>query len=148
MKIGAILGHAKDEDADLLYSYAENLGIAFQIQDDILDAYGDEALVGKQPGGDIIQNKKTLLFIEAEKQCVVNNDNRLHEWTIQSTFVTLEKVTAILSIFNDYNIKEFALQQRDFYVQQSLNSLAKINLSIDNRAVLKSLVDYLVVRDF
>jgi geranylgeranyl diphosphate synthase type II len=148
MKIGAILGHAKDEDADLLYCYAENLGIAFQIQDDILDAYGDEALVGKQPGGDIIQNKKTLLFIEAEKQCVVNNDNRLHEWTIQSTFVTLEKVTAILSIFNDYNIKEFALQQRDFYVQQSLNSLAKINLSIDNRAVLKSLVDYLVVRDF
>ncbi len=148
MKIGAILGHAKDEDANLLYSYAENLGIAFQIQDDILDAYGDEALVGKQPGGDIIQNKKTLLFIEAEKQCVVNKDSRLQDWTDKITFDNIEKVNAVTTIFNDYNIKAFALQQRDFYVQQSLDSLAKINLSADNRAVLKSLVDYLVVRNF
>jgi geranylgeranyl diphosphate synthase type II len=135
-------------DADLLYQYAENLGIAFQIQDDILDAYGDEALVGKQPGGDIIQNKKTLLYIEAEKKSIANNDQRLQDWTYKTTFDRTEKVTAVLHIFDDYQIKDFALKERDFYVQQSLDSLAKINLPADRKAVLKSLVDYLVVRDF
>lgn len=148
MKIGAILGHAQEVDADLLYQYAENLGIAFQIQDDILDAYGDEALVGKQPGGDIIQNKKTLLYIEAEKKSIANNDQRLQDWTYKTTFDRTEKVTAVLHIFDDYQIKDFALKERDFYVQQSLDSLAKINLPADRKAVLKSLVDYLVVRDF
>ena len=78
MKIGAILGGANETDAELLYTYAENLGIAFQIQDDILDCFGDEGLVGKQPGGDIIQNKKTLLLIEAMRLCTEQNDIRLN----------------------------------------------------------------------
>jgi geranylgeranyl diphosphate synthase type II len=131
-----------------LYNYAENLGIAFQIQDDILDAYGDETLVGKQPGGDIIQNKKTLLYIEAEKQCIIKNDMRLQEWTTKTLYDNAEKVNAVLSIFNDYNIKAFALQERDVYVQKSLDALEKINLQEDKKAILKSLVEYLVVRDF
>jgi len=148
MKIGAILGHANDIDADLLYSYAENLGIAFQIQDDILDCYGDEELVGKQPGGDIIQNKKTLLFIEAGKKCVETNDMRLQDWTNKKEFDNIQKVNAVLEIFDTYNIKEFALHERDIYVQKSMNALSKINLPDNKKEVLKSLVDYLVLRDF
>ena len=148
MKIGAILGHANDIDADLLYSYAENLGIAFQIQDDILDCYGDEELVGKQPGGDIIQNKKTLLFIEAGKKCVETNDMRLQDWTNKKKFDNIQKVNAVLEIFDTYHIKEFALHERDIYVQKSMNALSKINLPDNKKEVLKSLVDYLVLRDF
>lgn len=148
MKIGAILGGAGETDAELLYSYAENLGIAFQIQDDILDCYGDEALVGKQPGGDIIQNKKTLLLIEAIERSAAKNDGRLQEWISKKEFNSIEKVTNITTIFNDYDIKSFALQQRDAYVQKSLQALESINLDAPKKAILKSLVDYLVVREF
>lgn len=148
MKIGAILGGASDEDAALLYSYAENLGIAFQIQDDILDCFGNEVLVGKQPGGDIIQNKKTLLLIEAIKRCSEKNDNRLKEWISKKEFNSTEKINSILEIFRDYNIKEFALQKRDYYVEASVKALEKINLDDSKKTVLKSLVDYLVLRDF
>ena len=148
MKIGAILGGAGETDAALLYTYAENLGIAFQIQDDILDCYGDEALVGKQPGGDIIQNKKTLLLIEAIKRSSVKNDGRLQEWISKKKFNNIEKVNDFLSIFNDYEIKSFALKQRNAYVQKSVQALESISLDEPKKAVLKSLVDYLVLRDF
>ncbi|MCC6584728.1 MAG: polyprenyl synthetase family protein [Chitinophagales bacterium] len=148
MKIGAILGGAGETDAALLYTYAENLGIAFQIQDDILDCYGDEALVGKQPGGDIIQNKKTLLLIEAIKRSSVKNDGRLQEWISKKEFNNTEKVNDFLSIFNDYEIKSFALKERDAYVQKSVQALESISLDEPKKAVLKSLVDYLVLRDF
>lgn len=148
MKIGAILGGAGETDAALLYTYAENLGIAFQIQDDILDCYGDEALVGKQPGGDIIQNKKTLLLIEAIKRSAVKNDGRLQEWISKKEFNNTEKVIDFLSIFNNYDIKSFALKQRDAYVQKSVQALESISLDEPKKAVLKSLVDYLVLRDF
>ncbi len=148
MKIGAILGNANDEDADLLYSYAENLGIAFQIQDDILDCFGDESLVGKQPGGDIIQNKKTLLWIEALQKSNNNNDAKLQEWMTKTSFDNNEKVNAIKAIFNDYNIKDFASNERDIYVEKSIAALSKINLPADKKEILKSLVDYLVMRNF
>jgi geranylgeranyl diphosphate synthase type II len=148
MKIGAIIGNANKDDADLMYEYAENLGIAFQIQDDILDCFGDEKLVGKQPGGDIIQNKKTLLLIEALERSVTNNDNQLTQIIADKHIDQYQKINAVLKIFEQYKIKDFALQQRDFYVEKSVSALAKINLDATKKDVLKSLVDYLVVRDF
>ena len=148
MKIGAILGGANETDAELLYTYAENLGIAFQIQDDILDCFGDEGLVGKQPGGDIIQNKKTLLLIEAMRLSSVQNDIRLNEWLNKTSYLNEEKVSSIQQIFNEYNIKQFALQQRNFYVEQSMLALENMNLDTTKKSILKSLVDYLVIRNF
>ncbi|MFN8259367.1 MAG: polyprenyl synthetase family protein [Chitinophagales bacterium] len=148
MKIGAILGGAEDKDAEWLYSYAENLGIAFQIQDDILDCFGNEALVGKQPGGDIIQNKKTLLLIEALHRSAANKDTRLSAWIARKEFDNSEKVNNILSILNEYDIKSFALKHRAVYVERSLMALDKISLDDSKKAVLRSLVDYLVVREF
>lgn len=148
MKIGAILGGANDNDADLLYQYAENLGIGFQIQDDILDCYGDEKLVGKQPGGDIIQNKKTLLLIEAKRISAKQNDRRLDQLIENDNIDNTEKVTKVLSIFEEYNIRSFGLEQRNFYTQQSLQALAQLRLPDDKKEVLKQLVDYLVLRNF
>ncbi len=148
MKIGAILGGANETDAELLYTYAENLGIAFQIQDDILDCFGDEGLVGKQPGGDIIQNKKTLLLIEAMRLSSVQNDIRLNEWLNKTSYLNEEKVSSIQQIFKEYNIKHFALQQRNFYVEQSMLALENMNLDTTKKSILKSLVDYLVIRNF
>jgi geranylgeranyl diphosphate synthase type II len=144
MQIGALLGNATDEDAKLLYSYAENLGIAFQIQDDILDCYGDEALVGKQPGGDILQNKKTLLMIEAMKY----NDVQLLQFIHNKDIKSSEKIDGVLEIFEKYNIKSFALEQRDYFVNKSLSVLKDINLPDTKKNILKSLVEHLVVRNF
>ncbi|MFN8237096.1 MAG: polyprenyl synthetase family protein [Chitinophagales bacterium] len=148
MKIGAILANAADTDADLLYSYAENLGIGFQIQDDILDCYGDEKLVGKQPGGDIIQNKKTLLLIEAKRISAAQNDQRLEQLIENYNIDNAEKVNKMLSIFEEYDIKSFGMKQRNFYIEQSLKALEQLNLPQEKKEVLKQLVDYLVLRNF
>lgn len=148
MKIGAILGHAKQEDAELLYSYAENLGIAFQIQDDILDCYGDENLVGKQVGGDIIQNKKTLLLIHALEAEKVIESNVLENVLKTTHTHNREKVEAVLAVFTKHQTKEFAIQKRDYYVQQSILALDKINLQESEKQVLFKLVDYLVMRKY
>jgi geranylgeranyl diphosphate synthase type II len=148
MKIGALIGNASDEDADLLYSYAENLGIAFQIQDDILDCYGNEELVGKQPGGDIIQNKKTLLLLHALEKCNDDNNNHLQQLLEKEVSNKQEKVKEVLQIFEQYDIKVFGIERRDYYVQQSLSALEKINLDSAKKVALKSLIDYLVIRKF
>lgn len=148
MKIGAILGGAKNEDAELLYSYAENLGIAFQIQDDILDCYGNEVLVGKQPGGDIIQNKKTLLLIHAIEKSTENNDNQLQVLLEKETSNKSEKVNAVLQIFEMYKTKEFSIEKRNSFVQKSTAALEKISLDDSKKSILKSLIDYLVMREF
>jgi geranylgeranyl diphosphate synthase type II len=143
MKMGAVIAHATEEDAGHLYAYAENLGIAFQIQDDILDCYGDESLVGKQPGGDIIQNKKTLLLIEAASK----NDARLLP-LLNSHAPNPEKVKAMLQIFDDHAVREFAIAQRDRYVERAMSMLKKINLPAEKKEILKSLAHHLVVRNF
>ena len=145
MKIGAILGHADEKSADLMYEYAENLGIAFQIQDDILDCYGDEKLVGKQPGGDIIQNKKTLLLIEALKQSKQNNYVRLENLLIAND---KNKVANTLVIFDEYNIKAFAEQQREVYALRAMQALEQLTLDAEKKNILKNWIDYLVHRNY
>lgn len=148
MQIGAILGGANAEDAERMYGYAENLGIAFQIQDDILDAYGDEKLVGKQPGGDILQNKKTLLMIEALERSKLNSDVRL-SLILQDVHLSgQDKINQVLAVFEDYQIKGYSMQIRDEYVQRALEYLKQLKLSPEKREVLSGLVNLLVVRDF
>ncbi len=148
MKIGALIGNASPEDADLIYRYAENLGIAFQIQDDILDCFGDEKLVGKQPGGDIIQNKKTLLFIEALAKSKESNDNTLLSILQDTQIENTAKLNAVLAIFNQYKIKEFGLTQRELYIEKSKYCIEKLSLSSDKKDILLSLINHLVIRDF
>jgi geranylgeranyl diphosphate synthase type II len=148
MQIGALLGGASHTDADFIYQYAENLGIAFQIQDDILDCFGDETLVGKQPGGDIIQNKKTLLLIEALKRSEQQGDTRLLAEINAATFNNAEKVETVKSLFQEYSIKEFGLAQRDLYVQHAMEALQQITLEESQKEILRGLVQYLVVRTF
>lgn len=148
MQIGAILGGAEHKDAEAIYHYAENLGIAFQIQDDILDVYGDEKLVGKQPGGDILQNKKTLLMIEALKRSQSAGDTNLENILAQKGLDNNEKINQVKMIFDQYDIKVYGLSIRDCYIEQSLSALAQIDLSTAKKEVLLQLVNLLVKRDF
>lgn len=148
LKIGALIGNSTLDDAQLLYQYAINLGIAFQIQDDILDCYGEESLIGKQLGGDIIQNKKTILLIralEASKQAQDNSLIRLLEDEEISKELKVEKV---LSIYKKYHIKESIENLRNSYINIALEHLEKTSLPEDRKTILKYLVDYLVNRTY
>lgn len=147
LQIGALIGGATRKDADALYRYAIDLGVAFQIQDDILDCYGDIDLVGKQPGGDIIQNKKTLLLIRAVEQAQKNGDERLNTW-LNFSGNKEEKVKGVLALYKEWGIKESVTEKRDTLIKSALEHLENTSLSQKNKEILAQLVDYLVIRTF
>ena len=105
IKLGAYVAGSSEDDAQHLYNFGKHIGIAFQLQDDILDAFGDTAEVGKQKGGDIIANKKTYLLIKALEQAEGEQKTMLHHWLNQNSFNESEKVTAVLDIFNQLDVK-------------------------------------------
>ena len=144
LRMGALIGGATQEEADGLYTYGENLGIAFQIQDDILDTFGGDQ-VGKQIGGDILQNKKTLLLIRAQEMSKQNNDSNLSNWLEKTEFSDNEKIESVKSIFKQYDVLKYAQTKRDAYVDKALNALQSINKPAEP---LEALVDALVVRSF
>ncbi|MEZ5002868.1 MAG: polyprenyl synthetase family protein [Chitinophagales bacterium] len=144
LRMGAIIGGAGKEEADLLYAYGENLGIAFQIQDDILDTFGGD-LVGKQIGGDILQNKKTLLLIKAQEMSKKNNDTSLSTWLNKSQFNSKEKINAVKQIFDQYEVLKYAEAKRDSYVQKAITALRSINQPAEP---LEALIDALVMRTY
>ncbi|MBE0677054.1 MAG: polyprenyl synthetase family protein, partial [Bacteroidales bacterium] len=105
MKTGALIGGASDTDAGRMYEFGRSLGLAFQIQDDILDVYGDAALFGKATGGDIVSNKKTFLLIRALELSTGDINRRLHELVAMKEFDPEEKVRAVKEIYDTLGIK-------------------------------------------
>ena len=144
LKLGALIGGATQEEANLLYAYGENLGIAFQIQDDLLDTFGGEK-VGKQIGGDILQNKKTLLLIKAQAASQLNNDSSLSNWLSKTNFNETEKIEAIKGIFTQYDVRKYAEVKREYYVSKALAALNSIDQPADP---LEALVEALVIRNY
>lgn len=145
LQIGALIGGASSEDAYSLYQYALHLGIAFQIQDDILDCYGDQQLVGKQPGGDILQNKKTLLLIRALEVAEKQSDLRLREALEKHS---ANKVASVLKIYEDYQIRESVTETRNGLIDKALQHLEATTLPETRKEWLRKLVEYLVIRNF
>jgi geranylgeranyl diphosphate synthase type II len=145
LQIGALIGGASEEDASSLYQYALHLGIAFQIQDDILDCYGDVQLVGKQTGGDILQNKKTLLLIRALELTEKQADPKLREALEKHS---PHKVANVLKIFDDYQILESVTETRNGLIDKALQHLEATTLPETRKEWLRKLVDYLVIRNF
>jgi geranylgeranyl diphosphate synthase, type II len=147
LKIGALIGGASNTDADLLYTFGEQLGIAFQLQDDILDVYGDPEKFGKQVGGDIISNKKTYLLIKALEQATGNDKATLHQWLETHEADPAEKVTAVTSIYNKLNIKESAEQAMQQFAQKAFDALDQLSLPIERKQYLRNFADGLMVRE-
>ena len=128
LKMGAIIGGARNEDADRLYEFGKNIGIAFQLQDDILDVYADAASFGKQKGGDIISNKKTFLLIKALELSNLNSYKKeeLLQWIHAPQFIPQEKVEAVTEIYNFLNVKKIAEVEMDKYYRSALQYLHQI----------------------
>jgi geranylgeranyl diphosphate synthase type II len=127
LKIGAILGGASERDADDLYKFGRNLGMAFQLQDDLLDTYGDPEFMGKNIGTDILDNKKTFLIIQALKTASEPQKKELSDWLTRKEFDQDEKKMAVISLFNKLNVKEATEDRIQHFYRQALENLGELN---------------------
>ena len=147
LKIGALIGGASREDAEHLHSFGEHLGIAFQLQDDILDVFGDPDKFGKQVGGDILSNKKTYLLLKAMELADRAQANELNNWLNGKAFDAAEKVRAVTSIYNHLNVREHAGHEMDNHAEKAFAALGKIGLPDEKKRYLRSFADGLLVRE-
>lgn len=146
LKTGAITGGASQEDATNLYEFGINIGLAFQLQDDLLDVYGDTATFGKNIGGDIICNKKTFLLIHAFELASAEQKEILNSWINKDTFNPEEKIEAITGIYNELQLKDITAVKMQGYYDKAMEHLDKLNVSPDKLTILKEVSDRLMFR--
>ncbi|MBR8537039.1 polyprenyl synthetase family protein [Carboxylicivirga sediminis] len=127
LKTGAIIGGASDDDANLLYEFGENIGLAFQLQDDFLDVYGDIETFGKAIGGDIVANKKTFLLLNALQLASGSLRNDLLKWINAADFDAQEKIEAVKTIYNTLKVDELAREKMNFYFEKAIAALNRVN---------------------
>lgn len=147
LKIGALVAGANQKDAELIYAFGEDLGIAFQLQDDILDVYGDPEKFGKQVGGDIISNKKTYLLIKALETADPEQLQELNYWLQLTNFDAVKKVSAVRNLFDQMEIREKAEQEMNRYAQRALQNLKDLPLAEMQKTQLFEFADMLLVRE-
>jgi geranylgeranyl diphosphate synthase type II len=148
LKIGALIGEAEMKDAELLCDFGESIGIAFQLQDDILDVYGNPEKFGKQVGGDIISNKKTYLLIKALELAGGLEGEELQRWITVKRFNNAEKVTAVTDIYNRINVRQYAETEMQAYAEKAFEALDKISLPEESKQYLRDFADGLLVREY
>jgi geranylgeranyl diphosphate synthase type II len=149
LKIGALIGGAREEDAQYLYDFGKHIGIAFQLQDDILDVYAHADKFGKQKGGDIIANKKTFLLLKAMEMSESNRylKEELQQWIAAPEFNPSEKVEAVTNIYNFLNVKELARTEMQKQYELAMNALKKIPANEAKKNALIAFSDSLMVRE-
>jgi geranylgeranyl diphosphate synthase type II len=138
VKIGAILADASKEDQENLYKFGEKIGLAFQLQDDLLDVYGDPKVFGKNIGGDITSNKKTYMLINALNRANDAQRKELQKWIDAKEFDRQEKVAAVTRIYDEIGIRQLCEQKMDDYYNEALKYLAKVNVSEERKTELKA----------
>jgi geranylgeranyl diphosphate synthase type II len=147
LKIGALIGGASPVDAALIHAFGEQLGIAFQLQDDILDVYGDPEKFGKQVGGDIISNKKTYLLLKALALADRSQKVELSNWLSKSEAHSKQKVAAITELYNQLQIRQYAEEAMQTYADKAFAALDAINLPDAHKQYLREFADGLMVRE-
>jgi geranylgeranyl diphosphate synthase, type II len=148
LELGAVLANAPKVDSRHLYDFGVNLGMAFQIKDDILDVFGDASLFGKQVGGDILANKKTYLLLKAIEDANEEQATQLMHWMSNGVANPTEKVSAVTAIFEDLQIKEKADALMNDYYQKAISSLNQININEEKKGYLKGFSEALMDRKY
>lgn len=147
MKSGAIIADASEQDAQHLYDFGINLGLAFQLQDDLLDVYGDASIFGKQIGGDIVANKKTYLLLNA--LCLANSEQKseLQNWINQNNANRELKVAAVTRIYNELGVKQLSQQKMEDYYKKAINHLNQVKLEPEQKTNLLLIAQKMMNRD-
>jgi geranylgeranyl diphosphate synthase type II len=147
MKMGAIVAETTSENAELIYDFGLNLGLAFQLQDDYLDAFGDPETFGKQVGGDIIENKKTYLYLKAIAFSDANQKNQLmHLFSIHPSD-NIDKITSVKEIFNASGASNATQQAIQDFTLKAFETLEKMNISSDKKNMLRTFGENLMNRN-
>ena len=147
LKMGAIVAESSEKNADLLYEYGLNLGLAFQLQDDYLDTFGDPETFGKQVGGDIIENKKTFLYIKAMELSSPEDKKKLEFLYKQKLEDNSIKIYEVKRIFERCDIPLLIQKLIEDYTTSSFNLLEKMNISESNKEKLISFGAFLMGRN-
>ena len=146
LKIGAILGGASDEEADTLYDYGQEIGLAFQLQDDYLDVYGDPAVFGKKIGGDILCNKKTYMLINAFNRANDEQKKELQKWVDAKEYDVQAKISAVTKLYNEIGIRELCDNKINSYFESATAKFDALAVSADKKKELKQFVNSLMNR--
>jgi geranylgeranyl diphosphate synthase type II len=144
LKMGAITGGASENDANHLYEFGKNIGIAFQLRDDYLDAFGDPAKTGKQPGGDILAGKKTFLVIECNSLATNSDKEKLDELLHGKS---TNKVNATLDLLRKYEVDELTQKEVARFQNLAVQHLAKVKVNDEEKKPLVELANYLLNRE-
>lgn len=147
LKMGAIQADASRQDADLLYDFGINIGLAFQLKDDFLDVYGDPAVFGKNIGGDILCNKKTYMMIKTLELANAQQRTELNKWMQTTTFNPEEKIAAIVKIYNEVGIKTQCENKMRGYYESAMRSLEEVSVNKETKNELINLVHNLMYRE-
>lgn len=146
LKMGAILGGASQDDAGNLYKFGIHIDLAFQLQDDLLDVYGDTATFGKNIGGDILCNKKTFLLINALGLASEEQKITLENWINKKEFDAAEKIKVFTSIYDDLRLKQLTENKIQKYYDKATTNLAALNVAREKLDLLKDVCDRLMHR--
>lgn len=148
LKIGAVLADASPQDADNLYKFGEQIGLAFQLQDDYLDVYGDSKVFGKKIGGDIVSNKKTYMLINAFNHANEAQRHELERWIGAKNFDREEKVAAVTALYNEIGIDKMAQDKIAYYFGQSRRYLDAVQVSADRKVELTNYAQRMMKRQY
>lgn len=147
IKIGAIMADAPKEDVENLYRFGERMGLAFQLQDDFLDVYGNPAVFGKAIGGDITSNKKTYMLINAIGKAKGEDKATLMKWIDAKDFDREEKVKAVTDIYTKLGIDIMAKAKMEEYYAEALEALAKVSVPEEKKAQLRDYAAKMMKRE-
>lgn len=147
-KMGAILAGAPEEDAHNLYKFGEQMGLAFQLQDDYLDVYGDPKVFGKAIGGDILCNKKTYMLINAFNRADDRQREELNRWIGAVQPVPEEKIKAVTAIYNEIGVAELAQQKIEHYFAESRRYLDRVGVAAEKKQELIAYTNRMMNRKF
>ncbi len=148
LKIGAMLGGGDQEDVENLYKFGEKMGLAYQLQDDLLDVYGDPTKFQKKLGGDIVDNKKTFMLINAYQRANQEQKAELDKWMNTQEFDSAEKIEAVTHIYNILGIDKLAQQKIEELFALSLQSLDKVKVDEAKKAELRAFANRLLGRTY
>ena len=146
LQIGALLGGASEADAQALYAYGEKVGLAFQLQDDFLDVYGDFETFGKAIGGDILCNKKTFMLINALAHAPEHLRSELQGWLAATEYDPAEKIEAVRHIYTQVGVDQMAKEQISFYIAQAEDALHALPIAEERKEILRQWTEQLLGR--
>jgi geranylgeranyl diphosphate synthase type II len=147
LKIGALIGGGATEDAEHLYEFGSNIGLAFQLQDDILDTFGDPEKFGKKVGGDIAQNKKTFLFLKALELANAPQRKSLQLLYASQSRDEKEKIGQVTELFRQLRVREIAEREKEKFLGQAFFHLDAVKVPRERKASLIHLANHLMGRE-